>query len=126
MNVILIAIGGFLGAISRFAVGEWLQTNDAFPLETFVVNIIGCFILGWFLAFAKREDMNNFATLFIGTGFLGSFTTFSTFSVEAIRLVINKQLLIAFLYSFTSITVGIGFAYLGYRLGKTNVAKGAA
>ncbi|PAV29785.1 hypothetical protein CIL05_10495 [Virgibacillus profundi] len=57
MNLLLVMIGGIFGAISRFALGEWIHTNNGFPLGTFLINLIGCFILGWwFLTFVSQKE----------------------------------------------------------------------
>lgn len=121
MHAVYIGIGGFLGALARFLTGEWLQTNNGFPVGTLAVNLLGCFVLGWFLAFAKRRRVRSELNLLIGTGFLGSFTTFSTFSVESIRLIDDGQFLFVVGYVLTTIIVGIGFAYLGFKLGSKGV-----
>ena len=87
MNVLFVMIGGFFGAISRFALGEWIHTSNGFPLGTLFINLIGCFFLGWFLTFvSQKKKIRPELTLLIGTGFVGSFTTFSTFSVETLTL----------------------------------------
>jgi fluoride exporter len=117
MIAIYIGIGGFLGAISRFVMGEWLHTDHGFPIGTLVVNLIGCFVLGWFLAFVKRRVVRSKVNFLIGTGFLGSFTTFSTFSVESINLIENGQVLFAASYVLATIIAGILFSYIGFNLG---------
>ena len=88
MNLLFVMIGGFFGAISRFALGEWIHTSNGFPLGTLFINLIGCFFLGWFLTFvSQKKKIRPEFTLLIGTGFVGSFTTFSTFSVETLNLI---------------------------------------
>ena len=88
MNLLFVMIGGFFGAISRFALGEWIHTSNGFPLGTLFINLIGCFFLGWFLTFvSQKKKIRPELTLLIGTGFVGSFTTFSTFSVETLNLI---------------------------------------
>ncbi|WP_374723380.1 fluoride efflux transporter CrcB [Calidifontibacillus erzurumensis] len=117
MKLLLVMIGGFLGAICRFSIGEWISKNNGFPLSTFIINMIGCFILGWFLTFANQTNKVKPAfTLMIGTGFIGSFTTFSTFSVETLHLLQKGLILTAILYVFASTVVGIGLAYAGHKL----------
>ncbi|WP_338447833.1 fluoride efflux transporter CrcB [Niallia oryzisoli] len=117
MNVLFVMVGGFLGSIARFSLGEWIQYGNGFPFGTLSINLIGCFILGWFLTYASRtEKVKLEISLLIGTGFIGSFTTFSTFSVETLQLFQNGFVGQAFLYILGSIVLGILLAYLGYRM----------
>lgn len=110
-------IGGFFGAICRFALGEWIHTNNGFPLGTFLMNLIGCFILGWFLTFvSKKEKIRPKFTLIIGTGFIGSFTTFSTFSVEILNLFQRGLIFMGIVYVLATTLLGIVLAYLGRKL----------
>ena len=68
MNVLFVMIGGFFGAISRFALGEWIHTSNGFPLGTLFINLIGCFFLGWFLTFVRiKKKIRPELTLLIGT-----------------------------------------------------------
>lgn len=116
MNYLLVFIGGFFGAILRFLLGNTIHPlSNGFPMQTFLINIIGCFFLGFFLPFAKVRLKPEFSLL-IGTGFTGAFTTFSSFSMENVKLVNGNQLFISFLYIFSSVILGIIFSYLGYKL----------
>lgn len=117
MQIFLVMIGGFIGAISRFGVGEWFNPNPGFPYGTLLVNLIGCFFLGWLLTFMNRRNKKRpYVTLLIGTGFIGSFTTFSTFSVETIQLFENGQVFTGLLYVVSSIFVGLLLSFLGSKL----------
>ncbi|HHY73359.1 MAG TPA: fluoride efflux transporter CrcB [Bacillus bacterium] len=117
MQVILVMIGGFFGAIARFSVGEWFHSADVFPFATLFVNLVGCFLLGWFLTFMKqRKKIWPRLTLFIGTGFIGSFTTFSTFSVETIQLFENDHVLLGAFYVIASIIFGLLLAFIGSKI----------
>lgn len=82
----LVGVGGALGAILRYAVGEAVQTED-YPTSTLVVNVLGTFALAA-LTFAGASDD---AMLLFGTGACGAFTTFSSFSVDVVRLVENER-----------------------------------
>ena len=117
MNLLLVMIGGFFGAISRFALGEWIHTNNGFPIGTLFINLIGCFFLGWFLTFvSQKKKFRPEFTLLIGTGFVGSFTTFSTFSVETLNLLQQGLLFQALLYVSTTTILGLGLTYLGRKV----------
>lgn len=77
----LLGTGGALGAVLRYAIGQWL-VHDRFPFATLLVNVVGSFALG-LLTFA---DLSNEVMLFVGVGMCGSFTTYSSFSFEVVRL----------------------------------------
>lgn len=114
MNILLVMVGGFFGAVVRFKLGEWIQTENGFPFGTFLINLIGCFLLGWFLTFMnQRENSKPQLNLLIGTGFIGAFTTFSTFSVETIHLFQEGHIFLGMLYIGGSLGFGLALAYIG-------------
>ncbi|WP_010283593.1 fluoride efflux transporter CrcB [Bacillus timonensis] len=117
MNVLFVMIGGFLGACCRYLLGEFTPTPHGFPVGTLTVNLIGCLCLGWLLSFlANQKNRNLKISLLFGTGFIGSFTTFSTFSVEVVQLLQEGKFGISVLYVLTSLFVGLVLSYAGYRL----------
>lgn len=115
MSFFLVATGGFFGAISRFFLGNILPPADGkrFPAATFTVNLTGSFLLGMLLGIAPSESM----VVLIGTGFLGAYTTFSTFSLETVQLARNRQW--GMLTAFTSASYMLCFAgaYAGFLAG---------
>ncbi|MCU9595005.1 fluoride efflux transporter CrcB [Caldibacillus thermolactis] len=116
MKLLFVMIGGFFGAICRFALSEWIHTNNEFPLATLLINESGCFLLGWFLTFVSQlRKIRPEFTLLVGTGFIGSFTTFSTFSMETLSLIQSGFIFMAFFYVLTSTVLGILLAYAGYH-----------
>ncbi|PGL70518.1 fluoride efflux transporter CrcB [Bacillus sp. AFS055030] len=125
MNYLFILIGGFFGAILRYIIGLLVHPlSNGFPIQTFLINIIGCFFLGFFLPMAKVNLKPEY-TLLIGTGFTGAFTTFSTFSLENVALINEKKLLISLIYLISSLVIGISFSYLGFKAAnKFNKLKG--
>ncbi|MGJ7919648.1 fluoride efflux transporter CrcB [Neobacillus sp. LXY-4] len=117
MKVIFVMFGGYFGAISRFWVGEWIGTNESgFPFNTLAVNLVGSLLLGWVAARYKEDHPHVF--LLLGTGFLGSFTTFSTFSVEILKLVEIGRIGLACSYVLVSFLAGICLAFAGFKLAK--------
>lgn len=115
MQLIAVAIGGFFGAILRFIISsQWNST-----LGTFLVNIVGSFCLAWlFTYFASNKNLSKTLVTGIGTGFLGAFTTFSTFSVESLQL-LSSSIIVGGLYIISTVFIGLQFSYLGYTVAKT-------
>jgi fluoride exporter len=116
VNVIALAIGGFLGTILRYGFGLWIQPlSNGFPLGTLIINLIGSFFLGWFFTIVLFHwRVSSEIRLGIGTGFTGAFTTFSTFSLEAVHLFQAYHSALAILYIFVSIMGGIALSGAGY------------
>lgn len=127
MYYLFVFIGGFLGSISRYIVGNTFQPlTSGFPVQTFFINCIGSFFLGAFLPFAKIRLKPEYSLL-MGTGFTGAFTTFSTFSLENVHLMNEKQFFVSFLYIFFSIVIGISLSFSGYKLSaQFNKKEGAS
>ncbi|MGI6606817.1 MAG: fluoride efflux transporter CrcB [Peptococcia bacterium] len=112
----VIALGGALGALGRYGLSTWIANrgNDPFPWGTFVVNILGCFLLGLIYVLGTEKLLiNPQVRSMITVGFLGAFTTFSTFSLETVNLLRNGEVIMAMLYVFGSITVGLIGVWLG-------------
>lgn len=108
-----VAIGGFFGAMLRFQVSQWVTKwkREKF-IATFLVNSIGSFLLGLFLG----NSFGSFTTEPIAIGFLGAFTTFSTFSFEVVQLFEQRRIKTALLYAGSSCVISIFFACIGYIL----------
>jgi len=124
MNIIIVMAGGFVGAILRYLAGTLFTAGNGFPLGTFLVNLVGCFALGWLLTFLiKRKDIRPEISLLFGTGFLGSFTTFSTFSVETLGLFQQGLPMLAIVYVLASIFLGLLSSFLGFKLASKNAGK---
>ncbi|MBN6189160.1 fluoride efflux transporter CrcB [Aneurinibacillus sp. BA2021] len=111
MAIIWVALGGFLGAISRYAAVQWIdrRKRSAFPYGTMTVNLLGSFLLGLLYGF----DVDRQLILLLGTGFLGSFTTFSTFAYETVQLTEKKKWSDTGLYVGGSVLLGVLAAALG-------------
>lgn len=117
MAYIAVAIGGFFGACLRYGLAEWLGTINGFPGSTLIINVFGSFFLAWFYTITSEHvTVNPNLRLGIGTGLVGAFTTFSTFTVDTWKLVSLGLFNQAFWYVFLSFLLGIIAAYSGYLL----------
>ena len=115
LAIVSVGIGGACGAICRFFISSWLNTQDGFPFGTLCANAIGCFLLGLLGTYLSNR-INPEWKLVISTGFLGALTTFSTFSLETIQFVLRDQWKIAVLYFFAQIISGTVLTILGIKL----------
>ena len=119
INLIAIAVGGALGALLRYFLGNQISIifGTNFPWSILLINIFGSFLMGitiesFNLFSISNEPMQKFLTV----GILGAFTTFSTFSLDAIDLITKNRIFDAFLYIFASVILAIGFLFLGIQL----------
>lgn len=117
--VILVAVGGAIGAITRYKLGGLILHHSAtwkFPLSTFVVNVTGCLVAGILAGLVIRHEL--FAAdlrIFLFTGLLGGFTTFSAFGLETVHLLQRQEFGVAFLNVFLSTVVGVAVLWLGIK-----------
>lgn len=115
---VAIALAGAAGALCRWSLTAAVQklVPGVFPWGTFVVNVLGCFALGWAAThFAVREDWSLALRTAVLSGFLGAFTTFSTFSFDTIELLRSGHATKAVLNVALSVAVGLAAAALGMR-----------
>jgi fluoride exporter len=118
VKIAAIAIGGMVGAILRFWIGILLFNPEAqFPFPTLTINLIGSFLLGWFVVHGSKKVRNKTLVAGIQTGFLGSFTTFSTFNAEIVLLMDKGMVSIAAQYFFISAAAGIAAIIFGMKTG---------
>jgi CrcB protein len=116
-NIFIIGIGGFLGAVARYGVGLWMgqKWGRSFPLGTFFINVSGSFLIGFLMAlFTERLMLNPQWRMFLVIGFLGAYTTFSTFEYETGALLRDSEWLIASLNLVLSVFVG----FIALKLGE--------
>ena len=109
LNCLLVGLGGFIGAVFRYLISLVpIKNPESFPINTFIINIIGSFAVGC-LAFAasKNENIDPKLLLFLKVGICGGFTTFSTFSLETAELIKSGSVVTAITYVMASIVVGI-------------------
>jgi CrcB protein len=120
--VLWVGLGGFVGANARYLMSGWVASRfgAAFPYGTYVINLTGSFILGFFLAFAEdRAWIAPSLRLLFAVGFVGAYTTFSTFEYELIRLLQERELLLGGLYLIGSVLTGGIAVVLGMALGSS-------
>lgn len=120
MIYIWVGIAGFFGASLRYSVGLLLFDADViFPFSTLSVNLLGSFFLAWFTyKLVHKYSISTKWKTALGTGFIGSFTTFSTLSVETVMLFEKGSLTLAILYIFLSVSGGLLLSKIGFSLGE--------
>lgn len=112
----LIAAGAILGVLARFLIGEWSKAHGAwsFPLGTLSVNLVGCLLIGIVQTiFFELRTMRHETQIFLAVGLLGGFTTFSTLSVETVRLLQAGQATHAIAYQALSLVGGLAAVAIG-------------
>ncbi len=120
MAILLVALGGALGSIARYLVGGWIADwmGTTFPYGTFAINLTASFIIGFFLAFAQdRAGLSPYWRLFIAVGFVGGYSTFSTYEYESIRLLQDGEFLLGAVYLVGSMAAGAIAAIGGITVG---------
>jgi CrcB protein len=116
LKLLVIGLGGFLGAILRFGLSSLVQrhTRGVFPAGTLVVNVLGCFCLGALMGLIEERQLFSPSTrLFVAVGLLGSLTTFSTFGFETLELVRTGSTRLAIANVLANVSVGLGAVLLG-------------
>lgn len=114
MEYLLVGLGGAAGSITRYSLGKYLarHSKSSLPLNTFLINISGAFLLG----LLTSSYTYGSSYLLLGEGFLGAYTTFSTFMYEGFVLFKDRRYLNAILYIFLSFLLGVLGFILGYRI----------
>lgn len=119
--MLLVAAGGAVGSVARYAVGAWTMRalGPGLPWGTFIVNIVGSFVIGLFAEMVARKfSASPELRLLLITGFLGGFTTFSAFSLDAISLFERGASAWALAYVLGSVTLAIAAVIAGLALGR--------
>ncbi len=108
IKCLIVGVGGAIGAIGRYLIGLLpMNPENGFPVKTFLINVIGCFIIGIIAALADRNAVNPNLVLLIKVGICGGFTTFSSFALETEGLLAKGQTVVALMYVIASIVCGV-------------------
>jgi CrcB protein len=121
MNMLIVGAGGALGSVCRYLVGIWTlrRFGPGFPWGTLAVNVLGCFAIGLVTeVIARRLDASPELRLLLVTGFLGGFTTFSAFSLDAMSLMERGAQGAAVVYLLASVLVSLAAVLAGLALGR--------
>ncbi|WP_294818301.1 fluoride efflux transporter CrcB [uncultured Flavobacterium sp.] len=120
-SILLVGLGGAIGSILRYLSATLIAKywQKAFPLATFLINMLGCLVIGMLMGLIEKQPgvNENFRLLFV-TGFCGGYTTYSAFAYENTSLIGSGQSLIAFAYIAASVLAGLAFVWLGILLGR--------
>ncbi|NOU61484.1 fluoride efflux transporter CrcB [Marinifilum caeruleilacunae] len=120
-TLLLIGMGGFLGSVSRFLIGQGLHRlfDTIFPIGTMTVNIVGSFIIGVVYSLAERDNLiSPEVRMFLAVGFCGGFTTFSSFAFDKLNLLKDSGFLYLSMYLGGSVFLGLLAVYLGTQIHK--------
>ncbi len=122
MKILLVMVGGSLGALSRYGVSLLAVKlfGVRFPWGTLLVNLLGCFLIGLAFALAERglSIMNPSVRLFFVTGYLGALTTFSTFGLETVNAMLERRYLVTLANILSNNVVGSALVFLGIVMGR--------
>ena len=120
INILLVASGGALGAVLRFTTTGLIKNLFFYSfIGTLIVNIIGSFLIGLFIYLIQSKNLpEEFTKYFLIIGLLGSYTTFSAFSLEIVDLLLTKKFFLPIIYITLSLTLCILSAYIGLNINK--------
>ncbi|ESQ74599.1 fluoride efflux transporter CrcB [Asticcacaulis sp. AC402] len=120
-NVLLVMVGGALGSVARYGLGQYLSNrglNSAWPLGTFVANVVGGLLMGVLMALliGPLKGDGERLRLLLGVGVLGGFTTFSSFSLETVQMLERRDYLQAMAYAGLSVVLSVFAVFVGMMI----------
>lgn len=115
MNFVMVALGGALGAVARYAI-SMIPIKSSFPFVTLGINFAGAFLIGIIVGMSSSKNMSDNMVLFWKTGVCGGFTTFSTFSLEAVTLFEAGHANLGIVYAVCSVVLCMAGVFLGKNL----------
>ncbi len=122
IKILIIGLGGAAGSVLRYGTSVLMQrmfSKALFPLGTLTVNILGCFLIGYLAGLSEnRQLFSPELRMFVFIGFLGGFTTFSTFGLEIFKFARDGQMFTAGLNFLLHVIIGFGGVWLGFSLSK--------
>lgn len=123
LKYIAVGAGGFLGAIARYMLGAYIGSRYGvrFPLGTFIINVSGSFLIGFILTLLARTTASAYWRYLIPIGFIGAYTTFSTFEYETLRAIQEGQIMTGLLNVGLSLVVGFIAVWAGASIGRVFV-----
>ena len=119
IQALLVAVGGAIGSVLRYYIGRWALKlmGPAFPWGTLAVNVVGCFVIGVFAELiARKFNASTELRLLLITGFLGGFTTFSAFSLDAISLFEGGEAVAGGIYIAASVGLSMAAVFAGLAI----------
>ena len=122
-NALFVFVGGGVGSVLRYLLSLYIPAVSGFPMATFLVNVVGCFLIGWLMGHLSTSVNDTTLSIYpflLVSGFCGGFTTFSTVSLENIKLLQQQQIGLSLLYISLSLlacllATGLGYALLKFR-----------
>ena len=120
-KLLLVALGGLLGTLCRYALSTWVdaRSRSSFPYGTLAVNLLGCFIAGFLFPLLEQAAVAPELRLAVFTGFLGGFTTFSAYGLQTFALANDGMLSLAALNVLVSNATGLGMVWVGSSLSRS-------
>lgn len=121
LKILILGLGGFLGSNFRYWISDWAYRHfqGSLPYGTLTVNVLGSFLLGIIMCYVtESKDLMPLIKLFLSTGMIGAFTTFSSLSFETLEMLKKSDYRLAILNTAINITLGIAAVWMGYELAK--------